>query len=93
MFFGEEGENALKKLGFTFPSRGASGEPWLGIAVTGHRVIAEALATGRLGQHPPGALDFAVRVPKVCREGELQRLVFFALFIYLSIFPGVDSFV
>ncbi|ROT65423.1 putative alpha-1,3-mannosyl-glycoprotein beta-1,2-N-acetylglucosaminyltransferase [Penaeus vannamei] len=69
MFFGEEGENALKKLGFTFPSRVASGEPWLGIAVTGHRVIAEALATGRLGQHPPGALDFAVRVPKVCREG------------------------
>ncbi|XP_063600033.1 protein O-linked-mannose beta-1,2-N-acetylglucosaminyltransferase 1-like [Penaeus indicus] len=69
MFMGEEGENALKKLGFTFLSRIASGEPWLGIAVSGHGVIAEGVATGQLGQHPAGALEFAVRVPKVCSEG------------------------
>ncbi|XP_042885982.1 protein O-linked-mannose beta-1,2-N-acetylglucosaminyltransferase 1-like isoform X2 [Penaeus japonicus] len=69
VFLGEEGEKALAELGFAFPSRVASGEPWLGVAVAGRRVIAEGIATGQPGFRAAGGLNLAVRVPKVCEEG------------------------
>ncbi|KAK8405701.1 hypothetical protein O3P69_001896 [Scylla paramamosain] len=72
LFLGQAGAKALDSLGFRWCSRMAWGEPWVGVAVTGRGVVAEAAATLQVGLPSPKSLRLSTvtqlrgRVPSKC---------------------------
>ncbi|MPC32851.1 Protein O-linked-mannose beta-1,2-N-acetylglucosaminyltransferase 1 [Portunus trituberculatus] len=56
LFLGQAGAKALDSLGFRWCSRMAWGEPWVGVAVTGRGMVAEAAATLQVGLTSPKSL-------------------------------------
>ncbi|XP_071515435.1 protein O-linked-mannose beta-1,2-N-acetylglucosaminyltransferase 1-like [Panulirus ornatus] len=69
MFLGQAGEASLVSLGFRWPQRVASGEPWAGVAIRGRGVVAESAATVQWQQYPANTLHLVASLDTNIPDG------------------------